>query len=527
MNPILITDSNSRDMNFLVFPHLFEETFDTTVGITIYKPFVAQQWAFSDSNRVMTVQLRGDLKWTDGAPVTSSDWKFSYELYGDPIIGTTRQNFCDDFLRKPDGSIDFEKSIETPDNQTLVIRFSKSMPAHVAYKYTNLAFIPYHIWKNVNRKDIRTDERNFKNEKIVSCGPYRVSKWVKNQELTLIADDNFPITGKPKIEKFLMRVIPEYTTRITLLKTGGADMVQSLTPEDAIRIKNDSLTHVYERGYVFYDIVNWMNIDIEDYHRNKEIALKSSEKKPLKINPHPLFGSKNVRKALTYAIDRQSIVDGHLQGYGKLAVSDVVLECKWAQNPSLSPYPYDPEQAKKLLAADGWKPGSDGILTKNGRPFSFTLFINNGNQRRNYAATVIQQNLRSIGIECNVQSVESNILQEQIRNRKLDAFVFGFAVVPPDIDPAETRKSDFENTPYNQNCFQNSRVDELIELGRRELNVLNTAKYWKEYAKIIYDEQPETILYWWTNLTGISKRVKNASPSSVSSLDRFYEWEIE
>lgn len=234
-----------------------------------------------------------------------------------------------------------------------------------------------------------------------------------------------------------------------------------------------------------------------------------------------------MRQALTYAINRQEYRDGFLRGYGELGVTDVVPLCYWAKHPELKPYPYDVEKAKSLLAEEGWKRGSDGILEKNGRKFSFKLSINKGNKGREFLAVLIQKNLKEVGIDCQIETMESNVMTEKMRNRELDAFIAGFVVAPPDVDPSEIRLSDLERTPYNLTGFQNKRVDELINLAKAELQILNTAKYWKEYQEIIYDEQPETIVTWGSPLVGVSKRVKKAVITPVANFDRIWEWEME
>ncbi|MFN3394466.1 MAG: ABC transporter substrate-binding protein, partial [Candidatus Thermochlorobacter sp.] len=320
----------------------------------------------------------------------------------------------------------------------------------------------------------------------------------------------------PKIERIVNRVVQENTTRLTMLRTGEADVLQAVPPEEAEKMKKENPNvQILPRGQVVFLYIGWMNIDQNLYNQSK------------KIQPHPLFGSKKVRQALTYAINRQEYLDGFLRGYGELAVTDVVPICHWAVDSELKPYPYDVEKAKALLAEEGWKKGSDGILEKNGRKFSFKLAINKGNKGREFLAVLVQKNLKEVGIDCQIETIESNVMSEKMRNRELDAFIGGFVVAPPDVDPSEIRFSDLEKTPYNFTCFQNKRVDELINLAKDELEILNTAKYWKEYQKIIYDEQPETIVTWSSPLVGVSKRIKKAVITPVGTFDRIWEWEME
>ncbi|MCS6988396.1 MAG: ABC transporter substrate-binding protein [Chloroherpetonaceae bacterium] len=523
LNPILIQEGTSQEISNLIFPRLFKERFDSARGVAAYEPLLVKSFEISADHKRARFLLRDDVKWFDGKPVTARDWLFSYKLYADTVIASPRQNFiAENFALGANGQVDFEKAVQIPNDYELVVNFEKPLPTEMMLKYVNLGFVSREVWKDVERMSpaekvaIRKDERNFNPEKIIGAGPYKVEKWIRNQECVLVANEACNLPSPPKIKYVVNRFVPEYATRLTLLKTGDADVVQNLSPDDAIQLARDpaSPVNIFERGYISYDYVAWMNIDQKLYNETK------------RIKPHPLFGSKKVRKALTMAINRQAMIDGFLKGYGMLAVADYPPICLWAK-PDLSPIPYDPEQAKKLLEEEGWKVGKDGVREKDGRKFSFTLTLNAGNQRRNYAANIIQENLRSVGIDCKIEQLESNIVMERTRKRELDAFLFGWIVSPPDIDPSETRLSDLEKTPYNMVGFQNPKVDELIKKGKGEIDLMNAAKHWKEYASIIYDEQPETILYWMTGLVGVSKRIKNARISPVGAFENLVDWELE
>lgn len=517
LNPIIQNESNSREFCEMIYPKLMREEFDTAVGLITYKPLFATRWEARNGNREIVFTLRRDVKWTDGQPVTARDWLFSYELYADTVIASIRQNFIsENFLAQKNGEVDLKKAVEIPNDSTLIVRFRKPMPIDLMCKYTNLPFIAAHIWKEVKREDFRKSDFNRNPEKLIGCGPYKVEKWTPNSECVLVANRSCNLPAPPKIERIVNRVVQENTTRLTMLRTGESDVLQAVPPEEAEKMKKENPNvQILPRGQVVFLYIGWMNIDQNLYNQSK------------KIQPHPLFGSKKVRQALTYAINRQEYLDGFLRGYGELAVTDVVPICRWAIDVELKPYPYDVEKAKALLAEEGWKKGSDGILEKNGRKFSFKLAINKGNKGREFLAVLVQKNIKEVGIDCQIETIESNVMSEKMRTRELDAFIGGFVVAPPDVDPSEIRFSDLEKTPYNFTCFQNKRVDELINLAKDELEILNTAKYWKEYQRIIYEEQPETIVTWSSPLIGVSKRIKKAIITPVATFDQIWEWEME
>ena len=108
------------------------------------------------------------------------------------------------------------------------------------------------------------------------------------------------------------------------------------------------------------------------------------------------FADRRVRQALTYAINKKELIDGVLMGLGEEAYGPY-KPGTWYYNPNVPKFSYDPDKAKALLAAAGWQPNADGILTKDGRPFEFTILTNQGNDTRVRTAEIIQSRLRAGG----------------------------------------------------------------------------------------------------------------------------------
>ena len=119
-----------------------------------------------------------------------------------------------------------------------------------------------------------------------------------------------------------------------------------------------------------------------------------------------------MRRALTLAIDRKTIVDTLLGPYGRVADSPI-LTSVWAHDPAVHPWPYDPAEARRILAAKGWKDtDGDGVLDKDGKPFAFELITNTGNQARTDATVMIQDQLKKVGIRATPRQVEFNTLAD-------------------------------------------------------------------------------------------------------------------
>jgi peptide/nickel transport system substrate-binding protein len=265
----------------------------------------------------------------------------------------------------------------------------------------------------------------------------------------------------------------------------------------------------------YFDSIVWLNIDGETWRKSGKVV------------PNALFGDKVVRQALTLAIDRQSIIDGFM-GPDHATIVNTSLSPAYREiaDTSLDPYRYDPQKATALLRSAGWAPGPDGILQKNGKKFSFELAAPVGNPRRNYAATIVQQNLREVGIECRLKFDESLIFNKNQNEFRYDAALSGMA--------AETLPfqliiwgSDFAHRPFNSSAFQNKELDTIIAELSTPLTPGRNLALWKSYQKILHDEQPRSFLYYYDELEGFNHRIKNSDVNLIATLYNAWEWSVQ
>lgn len=516
LNPLLIQLSLSREVCTLIFPSLTKPSYDREKGTIEFQPNTAETWEFSDEGRKAVFHLRKDAVWEDGKPVTSHDFKFSYRLYANPQIASTRQHYLNDLLLLDDGSVDFDNSIETPDDFTLVLKFNKPMaPPIILDHFNDLMPVAKHIFESIPPEEVRMRAAETP---IIGAGPFKVKKWARQQKLVLESNEKSVLPQPAAVSTMSFIIVPEYTTRLAMLKSGQIDAMISaggLTPKDVPELKQtnpDIAVKPVKNRY--FDSIVWLNIDGEQYRQTKE------------IKPNVFFGDKKVRQAMTYAIDRQAIIDGFMgPDHATIVNTSLSPAYEAIANKSLNPYAYNPQKAQSLLKEAGWEPGPDGIMQKNGTKFSFTLAAQAGIPRRNYAATIIQQNLREIGIECDLKIDEKLVFNKNQNEFRYDAALSGLA--------AETLPfqliiwgSDFENRPFNSSAFQNEALDKVISRLSTPLPESKSLTLWKEYQKILHDEQPRTFLYYFDELEGFNRRVKNVEVNLLSVLYNAYEWEL-
>ena len=530
LNPVLGSTVTSGNIIGLVYPSLLQSEFDTTTGLLNYmalekklrtvtpgqgkktpKGALAKSWRMSEDHKSITYILRHDAFWNDGKPVVSGDFKFSYKLYGNPVIASSRQQYLAELVGADKGQVDFDKAIETPDDTTLVFRFYKPVPEHLALFHTSLTPLPAHQWKNVKPDEFRHSPLNLTP---LGAGPYHLKNWQQQQEIVLASSPKSNLPKGGNIPQITFRVVPDYTVRLAQLQTGAVDVVENIKPEDfTALLRANKQIDVKTVGLRVYDYVGWSNIDQEEYRRSG------------RVRPHPLFGSVRVRLALTQAIDREAIIDGYLKEYGVICNTDVSPSLKWAYNDQITPHAFDPSKATALLKAEGWLPGPDGILQKQGRKFSFVLYTNSGNARRNYASVIIQQNLRSVGIDCKLDVQESNVFFENLQQRKLDAWMAGWSI-GLEIDPLDVWGSDLKKSRFNFTGYQNPRLDQLCELAKQKMDPTGARSYWREYQEILHRDQPITFLYWMKETQGFSKRIEGEELNISGTFYNIDDWRL-
>jgi peptide/nickel transport system substrate-binding protein len=517
LNPLLIQLSLSREVCTLLYPSLVKPEYNDDQGSIAYKPSAAKSWDFSADGKKIVFHLRTDAAWEDGKKVTSHDFKFSYELYKNPKIASSRQDYLNDLLLLADGTADVERAVETPDDSTLVLHFNKPLAKEIVLDHFNdLMPVAKHIFSAIPADEIRSRASELP---VIGAGPFRLKEWKRQEKIVLLSNPSSVLPHPAVTETMTFLVVPEYTTRLAMLKSGQIDALISaggVTPKDATELKTtnpDIIIKPVRNRY--FDSIVWLNIDGEKYQHSRSVA------------PNRFFGDRIVRRAMTYAIDRESIIDGFMGPDHAVIVNTSLSPAYRAiMNGSLEPYTYNPDKARKLLKTAGWTSGPDGILQKNGVRFSFELAAPVGNPRRNYAATIIQQNLRDIGIDCRLRFDESLIFNKNQNEYRYDAALSGLA--------AETLPfqliiwgSDFTNRPFNSSAFRNAELDQVIAELSSPLDNNRQAVLWKTYQKILNDEQPRTFLYYYDELEGFGNRLENIEVNLISTLYNAYAWKLK
>lgn len=509
LNPLFAFSFQEVNITELLYLSLVQHEWNDSAGDVHSYPMAAKDWKWNDDSTSVTVNLRDDINWRDGYNLNSEDVIFSFDLYSDPDIQSRLFGSFNKFYLDKDQHIDLNKSFDALSPYSLQINFKPH--SNPGLFDIDLPILPKHIFAKFNRKEFAQLEKGVDS---VTCGPFYLYKWNPTQSIILRADEKSFLHKPGTVKELIFKVVPDYNSRISQLKNGEIDLMENVKPDQVNELKSPGKIKISAVKGREYDYAAWNNIDPDSYSNKKGI-------------PNKLFGSPKVRSALTYAINREEILSEYLDNHGDLAVGPVAPIFKDSYNHQLKPFPYDPEKAKELLASDGWRDlNNDGIIEKNGIPFSFVLNYAGGNPRREFAATVIKNSFKSIGIDLQPEPLEPGVFMEKMFSHKLNAWLAGWSVpIPLDLKPYWF--SDLTQAPFNLVGYKNSSADILLDKIDKSKAGKDKNTLYKQLQDILYNDNPVTFLYWIDNIVAYSGRMENIKITPLGSVHHCWNWAVK
>jgi peptide/nickel transport system substrate-binding protein len=477
--PLLSTDSPSHEVASLIYNGLIK--YDRDLNIV---GDLAESWRFSNDHLSITFFLRKNVKWHDGKPFTAHDVMYTYKVIVDPRTPTA---YSGDFL--------LVKKAEVLDDYTFRVTYDKPFaPALISW---GVAILPRHLLEG---KDITVSPLI---RSPIGTGPFRFHQWIPGDRIILLANEDY-FEGKPYIERYIMRIIPDSATMFLELKRYSIDMM-GLTPLQAVKQTD------YPKFKREYDKYRYLAFSYVYMGYNLK---------------HKFFKDKKVRHALSYAINKKEIIDGILLGQGVEATGPFKPDM-WAYNKNVRRFEFDKEKALSLLKEAGFTEGSGGILYKNGMPFEFTILVNQGNDVRIRCAELIQKRLSDIGIRVNIRVIEwASFINEFIDKRNFEAVILGWSI-PNDPDIFDIWHSSKQGVKeLNFIGFENREADNLLVKARHTLKKEERRRYYFRIQEILAEEQPYTFLFIPYANIAIHKRFKGIEPAPAGIMHNFIKWYV-
>lgn len=468
LNPYTTNDASSADVNVLIFETLVEldnETFAV-------KPLLAKSWEISEDHLSYTFHLREEAAFSDGEPVRADDVKFSFDTAMNPAVNAPHlRNYLQDITQ-----------VEVVD--PLTVRFTCTKPyfRHLVV-IGSTAIIPKHKYET---GDFNTHELN---RSPLGSGPYRFERWVTNQEVVLVRNENY-WGEKPHILRRVLKIITNDDSAFTVLTKNEIDQM-SLTPE------------------------LWMTrADTAEFDADfNKIRFRSPSYNYIGWNMRrDLFKDQRVRLAMTMLMDRELILDELLYGLAVVTSGNFFVN-EPEYNKEIEPWPFAPQRAAELLTEAGWTDSdNDGILDRAGMPFRFQLLMpNSAPVYYELIATIFQEELERAGIEMSIRTLEWATFLENVNKHEFDACMLAWRLVPYP-DPYQVwHSSQAVEDGSNHVGFVNEEADRIMEQARTTFDHAKRIELYHRFHEIVHQEQPYTFLFCRDALYALDKRFANVA----------------
>lgn len=445
---------------------------------------LARDWTVDLERARIEYHLDTRRRWSDGRPVRARDVQFTYELLADtslalPLSGTTER-------------ID---SVVVVDDSTVVFHFDAAYPGMLFD--TGVGILPAHVYGGVPHGELRGRPRS--GETLVVSGPFRVAEWAPSSRIVLARND--ASTAPARLDRLVVEVLPEESTRAARLRGGSLDVAQINSFREARRLAGGDgirLLRIPQRGY---DYVAW--------------------------NPaaDPALADADVRRALSLAIDRESAIEAlDMSGFAEPAWGPYgSLFAGYRPPPPDDPL-HDPARARALLEAAGWTDADgDGVREREGTPLHFVLEVPSGNERREDAAELIRTSLGEVGVEIQIRPVEFNALFGRMLGEEYEAALMGWQIaLDPDI-------GDFwlPSSPLDVTGLDDPTVEATIAEARSRPTREAAVDAWRRAAARIAELHPYAFLWYFDLPLAVGPRIHGVEVDVSGWGPGAYRWWVE
>jgi peptide/nickel transport system substrate-binding protein len=522
-NPLLAADAPSQLVSSFIYGGMV--TLDPFGGQVVCH--FCREWQLVD--RTYTFRLRDDLSWSDGNPITSDDfvytwaalfWAAAHETLETPLLDVAET----------------VESITKIDDQTVAVTMREARCGDL--RELGIGWLPRHLygpdWEiGPNRPVSRSgpfgdaDDPDFagignhalNQTPSVSSGPFLFREWSAGDHVTLTRNVTY-FRGAPHLDGLVIRIIADEGDRVQALRTGEIDLLTDLEPEYLTRIELMSQLAVTK---TLGDSYFYLGLQLGDPENPQARWLEDENSGDPVLNEahgeHPILGDKRVRQAIAFGIDRHALINQAALGQGVPLDGNMLPSVGWAYHDGLERREYDPERAAALLEEAGWVlNASTGIREKEGRRLALSLRTNLSSDARVQIGELIQSQLGGLGFEISFEALEWGAFVGLLLGQRFDMVVMSWTEIASGLEdfdqPLFDSQNDVPNRGYNFVSYFNPSVDELWRnaSGLPGCEAADRRILYQQIQAILHDELPYVWLYAPLKLTGADRRLVGINP---------------
>jgi peptide/nickel transport system substrate-binding protein len=433
----------------------------------------------STDHMTWTCDIRDDVKWHDGVPLTAKDIAFTYRFTLDNGLST-----FSDYLP-------FNPTFETPNDTTLVWKSEEPTLAPEVPPY--IPILPEHVWGELDGKPAK-EIRAYENIPAIGSGPFQLTEWKNDQfwRMEAVPDHFF---GTPTIDEVVYHVYGNDEAMVQALKSGEIDFAQEVPSTLADSLEGEP------------DIA--INKEAADYHTNLAFNFGGQAKahQPVYGTPpetqdtaHPALHDHAVRLAIAHAIDKQAIAD--VVWHGDALPADTFIspdKAFWHLDiPADEEYDFNLDEANQILDDAGYtQRTADGVRIdpKSGEPLEFDIVAINNSAGSPRSGELMAGWMDQIGIKFDVRVVSESKAYVEWENGTFDAYIWSWGGDPdPDFNMSVYISS--QCLGWSDGCYSNPELDKLYEEQRSTFDRDARQAIVQEFQRIHYEEIPEIALVY-------------------------------
>jgi peptide/nickel transport system substrate-binding protein len=463
-----------------------------SVGDAGFTPDLATRWEWAPDSLSIVFHLDSAARWHDGAPVRAADVAFSFALYKDPKSASATAPLL--------SNID---SISVRDSLTSVVWYRTRNPSQFFDVVMQFMILPAHLLATADRATLASSPLATQP---VGSGPFRIARYEPTQLVELVADT----TGgrrRAQLDRVVFSIAPDPVTAFTRVAAGEADVFEAVRPDKVADVAKNAQLRLVMSPALQYMFLGF---------NFRDAAGK----------PHPVFSDRAVRRALSMAIDRRSIVANI---YDSLAVQSrgPFTVAQTSADTTLSPLPYNVDSANVLLTAAGWVRGADSLRRKNGKVLGFALLTPSTSIPRMRAAVLMQEQFRRVGADVKVDATDGPTYFARSHARKFDAALNTWA---QDAGPANARdtwsSAGAAEGGNNLGSYRSPAFDAQLDSALSTFDTVSMRTHFASAWRIITDDAPAIWIAEPRQVMAVNSRIEMRGARADAWWAGIAQWRI-
>lgn len=463
----------------------------------------ASTWRLLPDGTMETAyHLKPNLTWHDGTPVTADDFVFAWQVYATPEYGVNRSI-----------PIRYMSGAEAPDSRTVFIRWNQSY-VNAGRLDNDFPPLPAHVLGSEQSGEKFLPNSSFWTTNYVGAGPYRLESFDPGIGITGTAFDAY-VLGRPKIDRFTLRAIPDTNTALAAVLAGEMDYGLNLfRAEEGLVLERDWVPT--GAGVVLWEPLGSRTLNFQF--------------RPELAQPPEVVTDVRVRRAIAYAIDKQESFDVVTGGHG--LKSDTRTHPGEEHQPLVdretTKYPHDLRRAAQLLQDAGFTQGAGGQwLRPGGSPAELPISYTGGSKLFEHENLIIVDQLRHFGIDASSRLFPSSgTSQDRAQLPGMDSVG---SADPTQYRTVNTPTADNRWTGANRGGYSNPELDRLADALDKAIVPTEIVQHTIQLEKLTSSDLPGIFLYYhsraWNNVANLKGPTVRQTISAGHPLRRIYQWE--